>query len=205
MVKVKICGIKSKNTLEFLKNFSVDYVGFIMYPKSPRFAGDELKELLMTEIAAKKVVVFVNPDYQEVKKALDQGANLVQLHGKESLEFAKKVGLSRVIKAFRVENELPDEIKAWKEAYAILLDTYVKGTPGGTGQTFNWEIAKPLIKDGFKVFLAGGLNPENAPQAAALKPYALDINSGVEKAPGEKDPEKIKSLFKNLKGWNPSL
>ena len=205
MVKVKICGIKSKNTLEFLKNFSVDYVGFIMYPKSPRFAGDELKELLMTEIAAKKVVVFVNPDYQEVKKALDQGANLVQLHGKESLEFAKKVGLSRVIKAFRVENELPDEIKAWKEAYAILLDTYVKGTPGGTGQTFNWEIAKPLIKDGFKVFLAGGLNPENAPQAAALKPYALDINSGMEKAPGEKDPEKIKSLFKNLKGWNPSL
>jgi len=205
MVKVKICGIKSKNTLEFLKNFSVDYVGFIMYPKSPRFAGDELKELLMTEIAAKKVVVFVNPDYQEVKKALDQGANLVQLHGKESLEFAKKVGLSRVIKAFRVGNELPDEIKAWKEAYAILLDTYVKGTPGGTGQTFNWEIAKPLINDGFKVFLAGGLNPENAPQAAALKPYALDINSGVEKAPGEKDPEKIKLLFKNLKGWNSSL
>ena len=200
MVKVKICGLKEKEDVEFLRNFPVDYIGFIMYPKSPRYVGDGLKELLSIQHKAKKVVVFVNPSYEEVKTALDSGADLIQLHGEESLEFAKKIGLERVIKAFRVKDKLPSEIKNWNKAYAILLDTFVKGIAGGTGKSFNWNLAKEAVEAGYKIFLAGGLNPENVVEAISqVNPYAIDLSSGVECHLGKKDPAKIKELFKKLR------
>jgi len=202
-VKVKICGITSKEILEELKAFPVSYAGFVMYPKSPRFIGEYLRELLKVNTSFKKVVVFVNPSYEEAKKALDLGADLIQLHGNETPELGKKLGFERIIKAFRVKDSPPDPGE-WKNAYAILLDTYIKGLPGGTGKAFNWEVAKSLITRGLKVFLAGGINPENAVEAAKIKPYALDISSGVEKEPGKKDIQKIRSLFENLKELEPS-
>ncbi len=198
MVKIKICGLREKEDIEFLTQFPVNYIGFIMYPKSPRYVGNRLKNLLSLEIKAKKVVVFVNPSYEEVKKALDYGAHLIQLHGNEPLDFAKKIGLERIIKAFRVKNEdfNLEDLKPWKKAYAILLDTFIKNLPGGTGKTFNWNIAKEVVSKGYKIFLAGGINPDNALNAIkTVNPYALDIASGVEASPGKKDHEKIKRLF----------
>ncbi|PMP95632.1 MAG: N-(5'-phosphoribosyl)anthranilate isomerase, partial [Thermodesulfobacterium geofontis] len=194
MIKVKICGLKKKEDVEFLNNFPVDYMGFIMYPKSPRYVNNELKELLSLVKKAKKVVVFVNPSYEEVKNALDLGADFIQLHGEETPEFGEKIGFKKIIKAFRVKENRIDfkELSFWKNAYAILLDTYVKGILGGTGKTFNWDIAKRIVSSGYKVFLAGGIDPDNVLNAIKeVSPYAIDIASGVELYPGKKDPEKI--------------
>ena len=91
MVKIKICGLKEEKDVEFLNKFPVDYIGFIMYPKSPRYVKEKLKELLHLVKKAKKVVVFVNPIYEEVREALNYGADLIQLHGEETPEFAKKL------------------------------------------------------------------------------------------------------------------
>jgi len=200
LVKVKICGITSKEDIEFIENFTVDFLGFIMYPPSPRFVGEKLENLLSAVKKAKKVVVFVNPNFEDVKKALDLGADFIQLHGEESPGLGEKIGFERVIKAFRIRDELRfEEFEAWKRAYALLLDTYKRGIPGGTGETFNWELAKKVVERGYRVFLAGGLKPENVKEAIdTVKPYGIDLSSGVELSPGKKDFEKIKKLFEKL-------
>ncbi|MDF2953780.1 MAG: Phosphoribosylanthranilate isomerase [Thermodesulfobacterium sp.] len=201
MVKVKICGVKFIEDVEFLNAQPLDYIGFIMYPKSPRFVGSKLKELLFSVKKAKKVVVFVNPGYEDLKQALDFGADFIQLHGNESPEVAKKIGFERVIKAFRVGDSLDFKIfEPWRKCYAILLDTYVEGIPGGTGETFNWDIAKNAVNLGYRIFLAGGLKPENVLEAVkTVNPFAIDIAGGVEAFPGKKDFRKIRALFEVLK------
>lgn len=201
MVKIKICGLKFEEDIEYLNTFSVDYMGFIMYPKSPRFVGDQLKELLSKVKKAKKVAVFVNPQYKEVKKVLDWGVDLIQLHGNESLEFAKKIGLEKIIKAFRIGSKFDlDILKSWETSYGLLLDTFVKGIPGGTGKTFDWKIAKSAVDLGYKIFLAGGLNIENVLSAIKeVSPYAIDIAGGLEIYPGKKDFQKIDEFFLKIK------
>ncbi|MCS7149664.1 MAG: phosphoribosylanthranilate isomerase [Caldimicrobium sp.] len=201
MVKVKICGITKEEDISFLENFPVDYLGFIMYPPSPRYVGDHLKRLLREVKRAKRVVVMVNPTMDEVLRCLDLGADLIQLHGEESVEFGDRIGLSRVIKAFRVRETIDcSRLEAWKKAYAVLLDTYKEGLPGGTGETFNWQIAQSVVLEGYKVFLAGGLNLTNVVDALiTVKPYAIDLSSGLEISPGIKDYEKVKALFEILR------
>ncbi|MGC8871510.1 MAG: phosphoribosylanthranilate isomerase [Caldimicrobium sp.] len=200
MVKVKICGITNKEDIEFLENFSVNYLGFIMYPPSPRFVGDSLGELLGFVKKALKVAVLVNPTFEEVKKVLDLGVDLIQLHGNETPDFGKRIGFERIIKAFRVRDKINfQELEAWKEAKALLLDTYLEGVFGGTGKAFNWELAREAVRKGFKIFLAGGLKPENILEAIEIvKPYGIDLSSGVEEYPGKKDHRKIEELFERL-------
>ncbi|MGC8965693.1 MAG: phosphoribosylanthranilate isomerase [Caldimicrobium sp.] len=200
MVKVKICGITNKEDIEFLEKFSVNYLGFIMYPPSPRFVGDRLGELLGFVKKALKVAVLVNPTFEEVKKVLDLGVDLIQLHGNETPDFGKRIGFERIIKAFRVRDKINfQELEAWKEAKALLLDTYLEGVFGGTGKAFNWELAREAVKKGFKIFLAGGLKPENILEAIEIvKPYGIDLSSGVEEYPGKKDHRKIEELFERL-------
>lgn len=201
MVKVKICGITNFEDISFIESFPVGYLGFIMYPPSPRYVGENLEKLLRMVKRAKKVVVFVNPSLEEVKRALDLGADLIQLHGEEPPWFGERIGFEKIIKAFRIKDKVDFELlKAWSKSYALLLDTYREGVPGGTGETFNWELAKEVSEKGFKIFLAGGLNPENVLEAIEkIRPYGIDLSSGVEKFPGKKDPEKIKTLFEKLK------
>ena len=200
MVKVKICGITSEEDIEFIENFPVDFFGFIMYPPSPRFVGERLKDLLKSVKKAKKVVVFVNPSLDEIKKALDLGADFIQLHGEESPWLGEKIGFERLIKAFRIKYEINfEQFEPWKKAYALLLDTYKEGMPGGTGETFNWRLAKEVVERGYRVFLAGGLKPENVKEAIErVKPYGIDLSSGLELSPGKKDFEKVKKLFQKL-------
>jgi len=204
VVKIKICGVKFIEDVKFLNSMPLDYIGFIMYPKSPRFAGNLLKELLLSVEKAKKVVVFVNPEYEDIKYVLDSGTDFIQLHGNETPEFGKKIGFERVIKAFRVGDSLDFKIlKPWRKCYAILLDTYIKGIPGGTGKVFNWDIAKNAVNLGYRVFLAGGLKPENVLEAVkTVNPFAIDIAGGVESLPGKKDFKKVEELFKKLKNLN---
>ncbi len=200
MVKVKFCGFTRKEDLKKALELGVDYVGFILYSKSPRHvAYDKLEELLPIAEGVKRVAVLVNPSYGEVKRALDLGFDLVQLHGEEDMDFAQKIGLDRVIKAFRVREGLHIDDK-WKGAYAILLDAYKEGEYGGTGQSFNWDFAKHMVSRGFKVFLAGGLNSKNVSEAIKyVKPYCVDVSSGIEIGPGVKDHRKMEEFINEVK------
>jgi len=206
MVLIKICGITNLEDLFLVDKFGPDFVGFVMYPPSPRYAGERLSELLSTSTKAKKVVVFVNPTYEEVKKGLNLGADFIQLHGNEDISLAKKIGMERVIKAFRIKDDFRLEVlKPFAQAFALLLDAYDEKAFGGTGKIFNWEIAKEAVKMGYRIFLAGGLNPENV--ALAIKevnPFGVDLASGLELYPGKKDPQKVEKLFAVVKGMNPS-
>ena len=106
-VKVKFCGIKREEDIKKALELKVDYVGFILYPKSPRFVGwERLAELLELAQGVKRIGVFVNPTPEEIERAFELGIDLVQLHGEEDFEFAKRVGLERVIKAFRVKDHI---------------------------------------------------------------------------------------------------
>ncbi len=201
MPKVKICGITRVEDLKVAVEGGADYIGIILYPKSPRYVPEERrKELLSQAKGVYKVAVMVNPSEEEVFSALNQGFDFVQLHGEESLEFAKRIGLNRVIKAFRIKDRVPEISEEWKEAHAILLDTYSKEAYGGTGRTFNWDIAKEIVNRGFRVFLSGGLNPENVSKAIEeVKPYGVDVSSGVEREPGIKDKEKVLEFLRRAK------
>ncbi len=202
MVRVKICGITRIEDALHAVESDADYLGFILYPKSPRFLPPERRrEILGGVKGALKVAVMVNPSEEEVLKAFEEGFDLVQLHGEESLGLARKVGMDRVIKAFRVREETPQIDEGWKEAHAILLDTYSKDAYGGTGKSFNWDIAKRIKEKGFKIFLSGGLNPENVKRAVEeVGPFAVDVSSGVEIKPGIKDKIKVERFVKEAKG-----
>jgi len=201
MVKVKVCGITNLEDLFLVDNLGADFVGFIMYPASPRYVGERLPELLSTKTKAKKVVVFVNPTYEEARRALDLGAEFIQLHGDEDIQFAKKIGIERVIKAFRVKEEFRVKaLKPFVEAYAILLDAYDDRAFGGTGKTFNWKKAKEAVEKGYRIFLAGGLNPDNVVLAIKeVNPFGIDLSSGLELYPGRKDPQKVERLFRVIR------
>ncbi|WP_448587696.1 phosphoribosylanthranilate isomerase [Thermocrinis sp.] len=194
LVRIKFCGITREEDLKKALELGVDYVGFIMYPKSPRYVGWEgIERLAKLMKGVKSVAVFVNPSPEEVERALSM-VDLVQLHGDESFEFAKEAGLKRLIKAFRVKgNPFVDE--RWKEAYAILLDTYSEKAYGGTGESFDWSLAKALVDEGFKVFLSGGLKSENVAKAIKMiRPYGVDVSSGIESSPGVKDHKKMEDF-----------
>jgi phosphoribosylanthranilate isomerase len=124
----------------------------------------------------------------------------VQLHGDEEPQQCLDVN-RRVIKALRVRDEAsPTGFDSWPVS-ALLLDTWVAGAYGGTGESFNWDIAATVARQR-SVILAGGLTPENVAEAVRrVQPYAVDVSSGVEAAPGKKDPEKVKRFIASAKGW----
>ncbi len=200
-MKVKICGITRPEDAVLCKELGADLIGVILYPKSPRFVPkDKRKEILQSAGEKIKVAVMVNPSKEEVFEVLDEGFDLVQLHGDESLELAMSVGIERVIKAFRVRDRVPTIENGWRNAYAILLDTFSKESYGGTGKTFNWDIARSVVDRGFKVLLSGGLNPENVAEGIGkVKPFGVDVSSGVELSPGIKDRDKLEKFIKEAK------
>jgi len=198
MVKVKICGLTNLEDAKAAGDLGADYLGFIFYPPSPRYIFPEGAFEILKELpsSVKKVAVVVNADYELLKKLLNGGFDLIQLHGDETPEILKKIPASRVIKVFRVRDNFDKNLlKGWENTYAFLLDTYKKGTYGGTGETFNWDIAKRLVEEGFKIFLSGGLTPQNVKRAIEkVKPYAVDVSSGVEAYKGKKDLNKLREF-----------
>lgn len=200
MVKIKLCGFTREEDIKKALSLDVDYVGIILYPKSPRYVSlERIKGLLNVADGLKKVAVMVNPSLEEAKNALQIGFDLVQLHGEEGLDFAQRLGIERVIKAFRSCPGLKVQ-EGWKEAHALLLDACSEKVYGGSGQRSDWNVAKDLIKAGFRVFLAGGLNPENVKEAINMvKPYGVDVSSGIEVSPGIKDHKKMEEFVHAVK------
>ncbi len=201
--KIKICGITNLEDAKAASKLGADYLGFIFYKRSPRYIGEDKAKNIISQIKKsnkdiKFAGVFVNESIEKISK-IKKYSNLdfIQFHGDETNDFIKKLNEKNIIKAFRVRNN--QDIREINNSLAkyVLLDAYHKSLYGGTGSTFNWGIM-PKIRNK-KIFLSGGLNPDNIKKAVKLNTYAIDLSSGVEKSPGKKDHKKLKKLFKNLK------
>ena len=196
--KVKICGITSVTDGLAAAEAGADMIGLMFYEQSPRHISlaqaAEISRSLPPFVL--RVGVFVNPGEALVARAIAEcGLNLLQFHGDENSDFCTQFGVMSV-KALRVrEAESLKTLENFKTD-AFLLDAYSKSSLGGTGETFNWELAIEAQKLGKPIFLAGGLTPENV--AAAVKkvrPFAVDVSSGVESAPGKKQAEKMRAFI----------
>ena len=202
-VRVKICGITSADDARAAVGAGADALGFMFYEPSPRCVTPEQAAAIIAKLPTHvaKVGVFVDADEAAVRTtAAMAGLDTLQFHGSEPPEFCARFEL-RTIKAFRVKDsgslgKLPDyETDAW------LLDSYVQGVPGGTGERFNWDLAVEAKRLGRPILLAGGLTPENVGEAVAqVTPYGLDVSSGVEAAPGRKDAAKVAAFIASARG-----
>lgn len=201
MTRVKICGITRWEDARRAAELGADALGFIFHAASPRY----IEPARAAEIAGRlppfisTVGVFVDAPADEIRSTIDVcRLSAVQLHGRETPDFCRGFSV-RVIKAFRVRGaRLPAHVADYA-VDALLLDTYRAGVPGGTGETFDWEVACEAKRLG-PVILAGGLRPENV--AAAVKqvrPYAVDVSSGVEVAPGRKDHDRMADFVNRVR------
>jgi phosphoribosylanthranilate isomerase len=198
-LKIKVCGItESRDALNAIK-LGVDALGFIFAP-SPRQISPQGARRIIAAIPpfVKTVGVFVNEDAASIREHINYcGLDLVQLHGDESPDFCSSL-MPHVLKAIRIKDEsnLPD-YKAYQEnVRGLLLDTYAKDKAGGTGKSFDWQLAIKIKEAGIPLILSGGLGPSNIVAAInTVKPYAADVNSGVEEHPGKKSYRKMKELM----------
>ena len=200
MVKVKICGITNLEDALAAVECGADALGFIFAP-SQRQVTIEQVQSIVAELPPfiSKVGVFVDSPLEVVKRTMDVcHLNLAQLHGSESPEFCQSLS-PRVIKSFRIKDESILNLLPQYKASAFLLDSYDASLLGGTGKSFNWDIARKATSYG-RIILSGGLNPDNVRQAIELvQPYAVDVSSGVEKSPGKKDHGKVKSFLEAVR------
>jgi phosphoribosylanthranilate isomerase len=201
-VRIKICGITSVSDALAAAEAGADALGFMFYERSPRHVSLESAAEIIRELPPfiARVGVFVDADAETVRRTVGQcGIDTLQFHGSESPEFCGQFHLA-VIKAFRVRGaETLGEAAQYRQV-SWLLDSYVPGQPGGTGATFNWDLAREAVKSGRRIILAGGLTPENAAEAVRhVHPYALDVSSGVESAPGKKDSLKMRDFIRAVR------
>lgn len=205
MVKVKICGIKTLQDVEFVNRQKPDFTGFVFYLLSKRYVSlitaRSLKAKLNKKI--KSIGVFVNAPPEEIAAAAELGIiNMVQLHGDETNAYIaelRKICTLPVIKAVRVREEADIKKAAFYNCEYFLFDTYSTASYGGTGRQFDTLLLKG-VKINKPYFLAGGLNAGNVRSALkGLKPYAVDVSGGVESG-GSKDEIKIKNFIKQVKG-----
>jgi phosphoribosylanthranilate isomerase len=209
--KIKFCGITDPADAEAAVAAGAWALGMVLWPRSPRHC----RPAVAAQIAAAHrrhvqiAGVFVNPTLEQVSRAADEiGLTLVQLHGDEGPVFcgevARRTGC-RVIKAARVRSGADIQALAAFHTDFHLLDSYAHGVPGGTGETFAWDLAR-THGGGVPVILSGGLTADNVAQAiAAVRPYAVDVASGVEHAPGRKDPAKLEAFAAAVRAAAPGM
>jgi phosphoribosylanthranilate isomerase len=195
MTLVKICGITSLADALAAVDAGADALGFNFYRRSPRYisptAAREITDQLPSSIL--KVGVFVNEELQSLLRiASEANLSALQLHGDESPAYCKEVRDKYVIKAFGVPNNLNLNVY---DVEAIMLDTKDDLLRGGTGRIFDWSIAQRAKSSIPKLFLAGGLSPENVGAAiATVRPYAVDACSSLEESPGRKNHERVRAF-----------
>lgn len=202
-VKVKICGNTSYEDAALALDLGADAVGFIFYDKSPRHVAPSTAREIAKRLPpfAIKVGVFVNEFDLEVVRSISQmcGLNVVQLHGGESPEYCARLSDWVVIKALRVNDGFDPSHVGHFNVSAVLLDAYDADTYGGTGRLFDWSKAVAAKQYTKNIILAGGLNPENIGLAIKMvKPYGIDVCSGVEHKPGQKDKLLMRSFMNEI-------
>ena len=202
MTRVKICGITGPADARRAVDLGAWALGMIFWPGSPRACPLDEAEAIAAELhrSAQLTGVFVNATLDEVAETADRcRLSLLQLHGDEGPvycgEAARRTG-ARVIKAARVRDAADVQaLRAFRTDFH-LLDAYAENTPGGTGQRFDWDLAR-LHPRTPPVILSGGLTPDNVGQAIeAIRPFAVDTASGTEAEPGRKDAAKLEAFFR---------
>ena len=202
MTKVKICGITRLDDARFCAAAGADFLGFIQHPGSPRYVEPAVaREILAWVSGPVPVGVFVDESAEMVNaRCAEVGFQMAQLHGHESPETCAAITVP-VIKAIPVTHDASaEQVRAMAEPYLgvvdfLLLDTSTTSLFGGTGESFNWRVARALASEA-DVFLAGGISAGNVAQAVAtMRPYAVDLSSSVEAAPGVKDLDKLAAFF----------
>lgn len=196
MTFVKICGITSLGDALAAVNLGASAVGFVFWPDSPRYIDPDRAAAIARALpsSVKAVGVFVNQARDEVNAvAARVGLGAVQLHGDEPAEYAAAM-THPVIKAVALGGS-EAETDAWPEEVTMLVDARDLRLRGGTGKTADWPLAAALARRR-RVLLAGGLTPENVGEAmASVRPFGIDVSSGVESAPGVKDRARLEALF----------
>lgn len=197
-VKVKICGITNAPDAITAVEAGADMLGFMFHEQSPRHVSVEAAGAIIRQLPpfVVNVGVFVNAPADLVWRAIGVcGLNLLQFHGEEPPDFCVQFGVMSM-KAFRVRDAESLKAMSAYPADAWLLDAFVPGRYGGTGATFNWDLALQAKKSGCPIVLAGGLTPENVGDAIRkVRPFAVDVSSGVESAPGKKDAARVRAFI----------
>lgn len=211
MTRVKTCGITSLEDARLCAELGAWALGLIFWPGSPRACAIDDAEQIGAALHRRVEVtgVFVNATLDHVAATADRaGLTLLQLHGDEGpaycSEAARRTGC-KVMKAVRVKDAA--QVRALRAFHTDLhlLDAYVPGSPGGTGEAFNWELAR-LHEGPAQVVLSGGLTPDNVAEAiAAARPFAVDTASGTEASPGRKDPALLKAFFRAVEAADRTL
>lgn len=202
MMRVKICGITTPQDALAATEAGADALGFVFYKGSPRHIFPEEAARIIAQLPpfVQAVGLFVNENPDTVNQIVRLcHLGLVQLHGDESPDYCSQID-ARIMKAFRVRSlTCLDPISDYRLS-GCLLDAYSPTAYGGTGQIFNWEIAREAVKRGHRIVLAGGLTPDNVAEAIRqVQPWAVDVSSGVESAPGKKDADKVRAFIRNAK------
>lgn len=204
--KLKICGITRLEDARYAAGALADYLGFIFYKGSPRFVtARQAAEIIGWVHGPKSVGVFVNQQAGEINAVIEQsGIELVQLHGEETPDIAKKISCS-IIKAFSINNrnDIPRikyDMQEWdRAADFFLFDTKSGQQYGGSGTSWDWSLLSELNPQK-AYFLAGGISLDNVEQAVSkTQPYAIDLSSSIEQSPGIKDFDKLQAFFDR---WN---
>jgi phosphoribosylanthranilate isomerase len=201
--KVKICGITSVADGLAAAEAGADMIGLMFYDGSPRHITLPQAVAIVRALPpfVLRVGVFVNPEPAQVLEAISAcGLNLLQFHGDEDSDFCTQFGVMSM-KAIRVQNQESLAALGNFHTEAFLLDAYSKSGLGGTGEKFNWDLAVEAQKFGKPIFLAGGLTPENVADAVKqVRPFAVDVSSGVESVPGKKETAKVLRFVRAAKG-----
>ena len=204
--RIKVCGVTRREDAELAVSFGSAFIGLNFYPPSPRCLTIEQAAPIARAVKGRALLVgvFVNSDRAYVKERLESlDLDLLQFHGDED-DAALEGWPVAVIRALRLRSDTALDARQIQRVRAdyVLIDTLHPRLFGGTGHARRLDTLRAL--DLGRVFISGGLGPDNVAEAAALKPYALDVASGVESAPGIKDPEKLRSFIVNAKSLRAS-
>ncbi|MDY6856912.1 MAG: phosphoribosylanthranilate isomerase [Thermodesulfobacteriota bacterium] len=198
MTKIKICGITNSEDASWAVDLGADALGFVFYKESPRYVSKEVARDIICNLPpfVSSVGVFVNEHEERINEISEFcSLDLIQLHGNEAPDFCDKFN-KRLIKALKIKDGVNLEFISLYNVSAILLDTYYKELYGGGGKTFNWQLASQAKGYAKSVILAGGLNPDNIVNAIQIvKPYGVDVSSGVEHEPGKKSYGRLKKFI----------
>jgi phosphoribosylanthranilate isomerase len=201
-VIVKICGLTNAGDAALAVEAGADALGFVFFDQSPRAVSVEIAATIVPGLPpfVAKVGVFVNASEESVWNAIRQcRLDMLQFHGEESPEYCLQFGLM-TLKAFRIRNASELTRLRDYQTNAWLLDAWSPEKRGGTGESFNWDLAAQAKDLGRPIFLAGGLTPENVAEAVLrVRPYAVDVSSGVESTPGKKDHAKVRAFIQAAK------
>lgn len=207
MTLIKICGITSLDDALAAVDAGADALGFNFYKPSPRYIAPSAAREIVEQLPATvfTVGVFVNEESQSVKSiATEVGLKAVQLHGDESPDYCRELGDFYVIKTLAVSDTFDVKQSQAYNVQAIMLDTKDNRLHGGTGRVFDWSVARAASQLVPKLYLAGGLSPENVAEAVAtVRPYAVDACSALEDRPGIKNHERMRAFVETVRSVKP--